>query len=115
MGAPRLQLNVVSRTGPLIALVGEQIVNAEGLVGRNTEFGEIQINKPGLQILMVKIDDDQNHIFLIGICFAVADEKRLIGRMKSQGAIAVQRQMFLANFVDARNKGLQVLRSSMFQ
>ena len=90
-------------------------MNAEGLVWLEAEFGEIQIDPSSLRILMVEIHDDENHILLFGIRLAVADKERLVGRMKAQAAIAVQRRMFSANFVDARDEVCRFCGSSMFQ
>ena len=110
MGASRFKLNIVSRTDPRIGLVGEQIVNAKALVRLESKLGKDEIDPSSLRVLMVEIHDNENHIFLFGVRLAVADEKGLVGRMKAQGAIAVQRRMHPTNFIDARDERLQVLR-----
>src|SRR6185437_4780362 len=91
VAAPRLQLNIVSCTAPLIRLVGEQVVNAEDLARLNAEFGEMQIDPSGLGVPVMQIYDHQNYIFLRRVRLAVADQEWLVGRMKAKATIAVQR------------------------
>jgi hypothetical protein len=115
VGAPRLQLNIVSRPGPRICLVGKQIVNAKGLVRLNPELCKVQVNPSCLRILMVKVYYHQNDVFLLRIGLAVADEIGLVGGMEAKAAIAVQRSMLSSDFVDAGDQRPQICGSSIFQ
>jgi hypothetical protein len=108
--APRLQMNKVSRTAPLIALGGEQVVYIEGLVRLDAEFGKIEIDPSSMRVLVMQIHDDENYIFFLGVGLAVADEERLVSRMKAKATIALERGMHPTNFVDAGDEGLQALR-----
>ena len=78
----------------------------EGPVCADAQLCEIQIDPAGLRVVMIKIHHNENDVFFPRVGLAVAEEERLVGRMKAEMAIALQSWMRPAYFIHASNQCL---------
>lgn len=103
----RDQLHIVRRSLPQIFAVTEQVVNLKRAIRIHSNRPKIEMDPPGLRVKAIEIDDDDDHVGKVVRCFAVTDQGWIICFVKAQVAVALQRQIFLADAVDAGNKVLK--------
>src|SRR5580658_8294161 len=82
-------------------------MNLKRTIRIDSKRSQIEMDPPRLRMKAIEIDDDDDNVGEIVRCSAVTDQGWIICFVKAQIAIALQRQIFLADAVDPRNQVLE--------
>jgi hypothetical protein len=82
-------------------------MDLKGVSRIETERIEIEINPTCLGVERIEINDDDNNVGKIIGCFAVTNQRGVIGTVEAQIAITLQRRILFADPIDPGNKILQ--------
>src|SRR2546421_3450538 len=98
-----IQLHEIAPAAPGVMARGDEIVQLVARAG-----GAIEIDEPRLRVVRIEVDRDQDEVafFLLRI----AQELLVVGRMKAQAPVALQRRIFLSHFVQLRDQPAQAVR-----
>ena len=96
------QRDVVAAIMPLIAGAGEEVLNFEVCVMRNSKTFEVKIDPASLLLCWVKIDSNKNPI--ASTRFAVADDVGVIDMVEVERAIALKGWVIATDLIYLRDE-----------
>src|SRR6266404_4128819 len=85
---PRSQFHVVARSLPDVVAAAKQILSLEGTARIKPQDAEVEIYKSRVFMKRIQIDHDRDRIRAIFVYFAVADQHRVVGFVKSQTPVS---------------------------
>ena len=71
-----------------------------GPVNLDPELLERKVDHPALHVVGVHVDDGQDHIRIVGRALRVGQELLVLGEVKSQAAVALERRILAPDVVD---------------
>src|SRR5207244_11867354 len=100
----RIDLDEVARSVPQVAGSTDELMRLIGPVNLDPELLERKVDHPALHVVGVHVDDGQDHIRIVGRALRVGQELLVLGEVKSQAAVALERRMLAPGVVDDPNE-----------
>src|SRR5688572_19677369 len=102
-----IQLDVVARPGPRVAAAGKEVVHFEGLVRREVEPREVELDESGLRVQEVEIHRGEDDVGALAL--RIGHELRIVDRVKVQAPVALQRRVLAPDAVEAPDQLAQAV------
>src|SRR5689334_8530235 len=86
----------------MIAGVADLVVDLKALVGADPHRSEIELQPARVTMVAVEVDDDEDHV-LVAVALAEAEQLIVVGLVKDEARVVVQRGVLAADPVQARD------------
>ena len=97
--ASRIEVNVISRSGPQITSPGQKIVCLIGLVRLDFHLIERKVNESGPLVVRIKIDHDNDQVILIRRTLAETEQHVVIDWMELDIPVVLESLVLFANAI----------------
>src|SRR5215472_10291122 len=104
------EFNVITRSLPQKSAATKQVLYLVSVPGVQSDRLQVEIQPATLSVKTVEIDHGNDYIRKIFVVLAVADQRRVIGIMETQIAIALKCGVFPPNPINSRDKVLETFR-----
>src|SRR6266545_5772417 len=101
----RREVDEVARALPQEAVAAQQVVDLERAIRWNAQRGEIEVHHAVLRMERVEVDHDDHRIALgVGGGLAVAEQLRVVRRVKPEGVVLLESRMLPPGPIQGRDQ-----------
>src|SRR5579875_1700655 len=104
-----IELHVIVRALPEVAILGDQIVHLIFLMRFQLKIVQRKIKPAGLPVMGIEVDDDHDDVRTILAHFAVGNDLIVVHGMKPESDVALQSSVVLADSIDLRDQSFQAV------